>query len=236
MKQRLGRHVWGFMVVCALVVATGRAAETPKADAGVRYIYLIRHGMYDRQDNVDDRVGNALNALGHEQAMLVGKRLAALPVKMSMLVSSDYTRARETADDMGQTLGMVPARDSLLHECTPTTERADIVRDHTPAEFAACDANLQAAWEKYVRPSPERDTHDVLVCHGNVIRWFASKSVKNDTRNWSAMDIGNASITVIAVRADGTTRLVMYSDVGHLPVEKMTWTGRGAGWTAKPAR
>jgi len=27
---------------------------------------------------------------------------------------------------------------------------------------------------------------------------------------------------------------VMYSDVGHIPVEKQTWAGRGAGW-GKPA-
>lgn len=230
MRRRLGAFLLGSMLMLTFAAAV-RAAETPKATPGIRYIYLIRHGMYDYSKDVDDRVGNALNALGHEQAVLVGKRLAALPVKMTLLVSSDYTRARETAADMGKVLGMTSAQDSLLHECTPTTERPDIVKDHTAAEFAACDANLLAAWDKYVRPAPEGDRHDVLVCHGNVIRWFASKAVKNDTRNWSSMDIGNASITVIAVRADGTTRLVMYSDVGHLPPEKTTWTGRGAGWT-----
>jgi len=229
MQRRLGAFLLGSMLMLAFAAAV-RAAETPKA-TGIRYIYLIRHGMYEHERHVDDRVGNAMNALGHEQAVLVGKRLAALPVKMTLFVSSDYTRARETAEDMGKVLGMAPAQDSLLHECTPTTERADIVQDYTAAEFAACDANLLAAWDKYVRPSPEKDAHDVLVCHGNVIRWFVSKAVKNDTRNWSTMDIGNASVTVIAVRADGTTRLVMYSDVGHLPPEKTTWTGRGAGWT-----
>ena len=39
----------------------------------------------------------------------------------------------------------------------------------------------------------------------------------------------------IAVRADGSTRLLMYSDVGHLPAQKQTWTGQGAGWANAPA-
>ena len=43
-------------------------------------------------------------------------------------------------------------------------------------------------------------------------------------------------LTVIAVFPDGRTKLTMFSDVGHLPVEKQTWTGKGAGWTVPPAR
>jgi hypothetical protein len=35
---------------------------------------------------------------------------------------------------------------------------------------------------------------------------------------------------VIAVRSDGSTRLAVFSDASHIPVEKQTWTGRGAGW------
>jgi hypothetical protein len=49
------------------------------------------------------------------------------------------------------------------------------------------------------------------------------------------MDIGNGSITVIAVRADGSTRLASFSDVGHLPPDQQSWTGSGAGWSPPPA-
>ena len=56
-----------------------------------------------------------------------------------------------------------------------------------------------------------------------------------DLKGWRAMEIANASLTVIAVRPDGTTRLVLFSDVGHLPVLDQTWTGRGAGWSSAPA-
>jgi serine/threonine-protein phosphatase PGAM5 len=234
-RRSASRLLLSWAALLALAAPRAHAADAPKPEPGVRYVYLIRHGIYDRDAKADDRVGNGLNPLGHEQARLVGERLSKLPVKVTSLVSSDYTRARETAGDIGRSLDITPALDSLLHECTPATDRADIMKDQTPEGLARCDSNLQAAWAKYMRPSPDADSHDVLVCHGNVIRWMVCRALGLDTKRWGSMDIGNASITVIAVRSDGTTRLALFSDVGHLPVEKQTWSGRGAGWAPKPA-
>jgi len=202
------------------------SAATPR---GVHYIYLIRHGIYDRDTTVtDDRLGNGLNALGHQQAKLVGARLAHLPVRLHSLVSSDFARARQTADDIGALVHMAPVRDSLIHECTPPSDRPDPMQG--AAEVAQCDAKLEAAWAKYFTPSPNADRHDVLVCHGNVIRWLTAHALGLDEKRWTHMDIGNCSLTIIAIRPDGSARLVMYSDVGHIPVDKQTWAGAGAGW------
>jgi serine/threonine-protein phosphatase PGAM5 len=215
-------------------VARAADAPVPPKPRGVHFIYLVRHGVYDRDTvNTDDRVGSALNPLGHEQAKLLGERLAKLPVKLHALVSSDFTRARETADDMGQVLGMKAERDSLIHECTPTADRPDYMNNHTPEDIALCESNLQAAWAKYVTPTPDADTHDVLVCHGNVIRWMVAKALGMDSKAWTHFDIGNASLTILSVRPDGSVRLAMYSDVGHIPVEKQTWAGVGGGWRVR---
>lgn len=178
---------------------------------------------------------NGLNALGREQARLVGERLASLGVPITSFVTSDFTRARDTADEIGRVLGMTAVEDSLIHECTPTPFRPEYTLYHTPTENAQCDRRLRAAWERYARPSPERDAHEVLVSHGNVIRWFVSKALGMDPTRWCMMDIGNASLTVIEVRSDGSTRLAAFSDVGHIPPGKQTWTGRRAGWCG-PAR
>jgi len=219
----------GWMIVLLAAAAIGRAAAAPVAP-GVRYLYLVRHGAYDRDEHADDLTANGLNARGREQARLIGARLARLPVRIESLVSSDYTRARETADVVGRALRMAPARDSMLRECTPSAERASLMKSEKPEDVARCDAQLAAAWARYARPSPAADAHDVLVCHGNVIRWFASRALGADPRRWSRMDIANASLTVIAVRADSSIRLVSFSDVGHLPPARQTWTGSGAGW------
>jgi serine/threonine-protein phosphatase PGAM5 len=216
--------------------ASAARADTARTALGVHYLILIRHGIYDRDDRADDRVGNGLNPLGHEQARAAGVRLASLPVKPAALVSSDFTRARETADDIGRALGMTATRDTLLRECTPASDRPDLMREDTPGEIPACDSSMAAAWARYARPTPAADRHDVLVCHGNVIRWFVSRALGVDTRRWHAMDIANGSLTVIAVRPDGVTKLVTFSDVSHVDLAKQTWSGKGPGWGPSSAR
>lgn len=224
------------IVVLALAALPALAAEPVKPGTGIHYVVLIRHGIYDRDTTAGDITGNGLNALGHEQAHLAGARIAALPIHAAALVASNYRRARETAEDVGQEMRMTPAADTLLHECNPASDRADYMRNHTADEMAACDSNLARAWAKYMVPSPEADRHDVLVCHGNVIRWFVSRAVGGDSRRWTSMEIANGSITILAVRPDGTIRLVCFSDVGHLPLAKQTWSGKGAGWGPPAAR
>ena len=223
----------------ALAVSLAALASLPSvpyaAGTGVHYVYLIRHGIYDRDTTTtDDVTGNGLNTLGHLQAKRIGERLAKLPVKPSSLVSSTLRRARETADDMNQAMKMTVVRDSLLSECTPTTERADIMKNEKPEDVAAADAQMQAAWAKYLVATPEADRHDVLVCHGNVIRWMVAHTLGADA-NYLRMDIGNGSLTILAVRPDGFPRVVMFSDVSHLSVAEQTWSGKGAGWASMAA-
>jgi serine/threonine-protein phosphatase PGAM5 len=223
--------LWCLLCVVASPVAAQAPAAAPKTGTGTHYVYLVRHGIYDRDTSAtDDRVSNGLNALGHEQAKLVGARLAGLGVRFDRLISSEYLRAKQTADDMGALMKLTPTRDALLNECTPTCVSAAIMAGEKPADVAACDSVRAVSWQHYFTPTPQRDTYDVLVCHGNVIRWTLMRALGADTKHWSDQDAGNCSLSIIAVRPDNSIRLVMYSDVGHIPVEKQTWSGKGGGW------
>jgi serine/threonine-protein phosphatase PGAM5 len=144
-------------------------------------------------------------------------------------VTSDFLRARQTAADMGARMHLTPQVDTLIHECTPTPEHPEYATYHSPEDVAHCAATLETVRARYLVPTPAADTWDVLVCHGNVIRWLTLKALGADVRNWYGPDIANASLTVIAVRPDGTCRLVTFSDTGHIPAEKQTWAGRGLG-------
>ena len=97
----------------------GRPGAQPvatNAGTGIHFVYLVRHGIYDLDTTAtDDRVANGLNALGHEQARLIGERLAALPVKFDRLISSEFLRAAQTADDMGKAMKLMPTRDAVLN-------------------------------------------------------------------------------------------------------------------------
>jgi len=220
------------MLVAFFMVATAYAQSER---SGVHYLYLIRHGDYDYERGADPVAALGLNELGREQARLVGERLAALPLRPHALIASPYRRARETAEEIAPLIGIPPVIDTLIRECTPATERDDIMRRESPEEIAACEANLTVAWRKHATASPDSNRRDVLVCHGNVIRWMVARALGDDPRNWLRMSIGNASITVLAIHADGSVRVASFSDTGHLPAGRQTWTGSGAGWgSAKP--
>jgi len=224
------RLLQAFALFFLLPALAGAQTPAPAPPRGTHFVYLIRHGIYDRDDSVDDATGNGLNALGREQARLLGERLKALPIQVNSLVASNYTRAKDTAAEIAAILEVPVLEDTLIHECSARADRPDYMKDKSPGEIADCESNLEAAWKKYMIASPEADRYDLLVCHGNVIRWFVARAAGARTENWLTMDIGNASLTIIAVRPDGTPRLVMFSDVGHLPPDKQTWSGRGGGW------
>jgi serine/threonine-protein phosphatase PGAM5 len=200
----------------------------PKTD-GVRTVYLIRHGDYDHADERDPYVGKGLVPLGVAQARLVAARLRGMPVTFTSLQSSTMTRARETALVIGEEFPALPLETSkLISECTPPTRRQDIMEGETAEDLEACTRQLEEAFPRIFAPSPEADRHDIVVCHGNVIRYFVTRVLGVDTAAWLGMSIGNCSLTVVQVWPTGSMQLLSFSDVGHLPPNLTTRTGPGA--------
>jgi len=63
------------------------------------------------------------------------------------------------------------------------------MNNHPGGDVARCEANLHGAWARYFRPTPEADQYEVLVCHGNVLRWLVARALGLDSLKWSRMDI-----------------------------------------------
>ena len=210
--------------ILAWAAASAPSFADPLTVGPSRTIYLIRHGEYDHDDERDPDVGRALVPLGREQARLVGERLRDLPVELTSLHASTMTRARQTAEIVA---GCLPdlelqlTRD--LRECLPPTRRADVAAGYDPAEPPACAEQLARAWERCFTPPDGRDEHDVLVCHGNVIRWFVCRTLEVDPEAWLGMNIGNCSLTVIRVYGNDLRKLVSFGDVGHIPPALQTY-------------
>lgn len=230
-RRRWGGVPAGLALAWMLAVwAAGSALHAEPAATGVRTIYMIRHGDYDQEDRRDSEVGKALVDLGRTQAQLVGARLAGLPAGCDALYSSTMTRARETAEIIARYLpGLQPVAVRDLRECTPPAWRDDIMRRLGPGEADSCQAQIERAFARFFVPSPEADREDVLVCHGNVIRWFCCRALGVDPRAWGGMTIANCSVTVVRVLPDGGMRLVSYDDVGHIPPALQTYTGQRRG-------
>ena len=194
---------------------------------GTRTIYLIRHGEYDQTDTTDSDIGKKLTPLGIAQARLVSARLKGIPAEFTSLTSSTMIRARETAIVINQDFPELKLQQSaLISECTPPTWRKDIMTDETETDLNMCVENLEKAYKEIFVPSPDsKDRNDIIVCHGNVIRYFVTKVLNVDTMSWLQMSITNCSLTIIRVLPDGSMKLDAFSDYGHIPENMRTFTG-----------
>ena len=205
------------LAISVPVVAQPATAPAPTA-AGGRTLVLVRHGNYDEDDPREAKVGKALRPLGVAQARLAGSRLRALPDRFDTVTASPLTRARQTAELIVAELAAGElAIDPDLAECTPPTRRADIMAQETPEDLAACSAQLERLAGRLLAPSPAGDRRELVVAHGNVIRYLVTRALAVDSTAWLGMSIGHASLTVITVDAQGAARVLAVGDVGHLP-------------------
>jgi serine/threonine-protein phosphatase PGAM5 len=204
---------------CALTL--GLHAATPAYE---HTVYLVRHGSYSPDPKIDPELGPGLNALGIAQARLVAARLRGLPFHFDTITSSTMTRARETATIIHDSLNEVMFGGSArFSECTPPAFRK--LPDEPPDSQASCAQRLDDAFAVLFVPARTATRNDLVVAHGNVIRYFVMKALKADTRSWLAMSVAHASITIIRISGDGTIQVLAVGDAGHIPPNLQSWGG-----------
>ena len=214
------------LALLSLLLVVPVFAVLPDRDEPVRTIILIRHGEYEHDEDCDEDVDCGLVVLGRQQARLAGDRLKAMPIAFTSIQASAMTRARQTGEIIAERF---PGLELVLHrdirECTPSTWRKDIMADLEPGEAAECEANLEAAWQRIFVPASDANEYDIVVCHGNVIRWFATRVLEVDPLAWLGMSIADCSLTVVQVRMDGSKKLIAFADSGHIPYSMTTYPG-----------
>jgi serine/threonine-protein phosphatase PGAM5 len=224
------QKILSLTILLVISIMLSPAAHGQKPDPGkrgVRTIYLVRHGQYDQSDERDEFTGKGLVPLGVAQSRLLAARLKAMPVEFTSLTSSTMTRARQTAVVLNREFpGLELKQSKLICECTPPTWRKDVMAEEKAAETEECVKNIDRFFKEFFVPSPDAgDRNDIVVCHGNVIRYFVTKVLRVDTMSWLQMSISNCSVTIIRIRADGTMRLDAFGDYGHIPENMRTYTG-----------
>ena len=201
-----------------LALSLGALAPAQAADGPVHTLVLVRHGNYAPDPSVDENIGPHLSPIGVAQAHLAANALAALP-RFDGLYASPMQRARDTAAVIG--VDDFPDRKfevvDDLAECTPPTPLGEVAKTEPPADMAACKARLDRLYARFFTAPGEHGRSDLLVCHGNVIRYLVTRALGVDTGAWLAMSIGNASITTIRIDADGRAHVIAVGDVGHIP-------------------
>ena len=73
--------------------------------------------------------------------------------------------------------------------------------------------------------------YDVVVCHANVIRFFALRALQLPPEGWLRLCTMNASITHITILPSGHVSLRTLGDIGHLTPEQITFGNfYGTNW------
>jgi len=180
---------------------------------GTRNVILLRHAEYHSGP------GAALNltALGKKQAQRAAKALAREPI--DAVWTSTLLRAIETANIVCEALSFAPARTSaLLREGFPTQYHGLDVDDSQVAEDRA---RADRAFAKFFRPS-KQDRTELLVCHGNVIRYFVASALRAKPETWTRFITNNCGITRVLIRPTGAVRVVSYNECEHLRPHLLT--------------
>lgn len=129
------------------------------------------------------------------------------------MICSDLGRATETAEIIAAALGRTRLeRLAVLRECIPTGVPGSTVPLRVRRHAREC---LDAIVERFFCPLP-RSRHELLVCHGNLIRALVCRALGARISAWRKMDTHNGGITRLVIRKNGSIRVVSFNDTGHL--------------------
>ena len=188
-----------------------------------RKIILLRHGQYHKKtENSSER----LTKLGIKQAKFAGIRLKEY--KINSIVHSTMSRAVETATVVKNLIkfkGKMKADDSLC-ECVPgfPIKLRKKYKYTDVKKLNKHKAQADIAFKKYFKNSRTNRT-DLLVCHGNIIRYLICKLLNTDTLSWVNLDIQQCGICIVELRTKGSHRrvLISHNDIGHIPLKMRTF-------------
>ena len=190
-----------------------------------RHLYITRHGDADAL--------GALTDTGREQARLLGKRLAHLPI--DTVWHSPLPRAAETARHIDLFLGgntsVAEAPELIDHvpyvpepEETPPSW-VPFFDGYDPEEAATGHRTAQSLIARFAQPPAQNaDVHELLVTHDYPIAWLIRDALDAPSVRWLGLSSANAALTVIEYRPRAHPSISMFNDMGHLRPE-LRWTG-----------
>lgn len=207
----------------------------PTNDADPTTLLLLRHG--ETEWNLSGRwqgqaADTRLTELGRQQARVVAHRLRSYPIHA--IYSSDLLRAFETAQIVGQTVGLTPLAEPALRESdigawtgltwaeiaarypneVAAMQAGQEVRRGGGESFGELQARLAAAAEQIAARHAGQTV--LLVSHGAALRSLVAHALDASLAQMHRIAIGgNTAVSIVQLRA-GRLVLVSYNDTAHL--------------------
>ncbi|MEV6156386.1 histidine phosphatase family protein [Nonomuraea sp. NPDC052129] len=198
-----------------------------------RHLYLARHGAANAFGELTD--------IGHQQAGLLGERLAGVPV--DAVWHSPLPRAVASAHELARRLPNVPVAEAaeLIDHVPYVPSRAEtppswvgFFDGYDDAEAASGQRLAEALVARFAKvpetttettaKGTQRDTHEVLVTHAYPIAWLVRHALDAPPARWLGLNSANTALTVIEYRDGLPPTIVMFNDMSHLPTG-LRWTG-----------
>jgi serine/threonine-protein phosphatase PGAM5 len=169
------------------------------------------------------------------------------PCHIKAIHVSDMIRAKETAELIAEQMQyytpknklLLQPPDPLLNETLPAP-MVPIRPDITGAteEIDANRERVEEAFRKYFyrddgivsdlddeSSNNEYDEFEVIVCHGNMIRYFLCRALQLPPEAWLRFSTFNCSITYLVIRPEGLVVCRSVGDTGHLNYDQTTFSG-----------
>ena len=191
----------------------GRAGAKTKA---TRHLYLIRHGNYLIDAELKDE--KKLTELGIKQLNETGKYLQSLGLNYSDVTHSTLIRAIESCNIILNYLPKyIPKKfdddlcEGLPYVPIPRRQSLSVAKDYD---------RIERAFKTYFhRADPEQksDSHEIIVCHANVIRYFVCRALQVPPAAWLRMSLFHGSVTHVSIRPNGHVGVNTLGDIGFMP-------------------
>lgn len=210
-----------------------------------REIILIRHGQYANVETAGDE-NHFLTETGRIQAKLTGERLAEVLKgrEPTRILHSNMLRAKETAQIIKEFFPNAEiVEDPILAEGVPCLAEPPTAWKPKPGDLANDPQRLSMAFEKYIfRPPPsvknpaatamdvkiqpankQQSNVELVVCHGNVIRYFFCRALQFPENAWLRFSVYNCGVTRLNLDDQGAISCRELGSVGHLPATIITY-------------
>lgn len=117
---------------------------------------------------------------------------------------------------------------SAINRPAPIIPPPEEVDEATIAEIDQHQGRIERAFHNHIyrgKPGKE-DKHEfeVIVCHGNIIRYFFCRCLQLPPEAWLRMSIFNCSITYLVMRPNGIVSCRMLGDIGHMDYDECSFS------------
>lgn len=192
-----------------------------------RHLFLVRHGQYHNHRKLERE--RCLTTVGREQLRFTGQRLKEIGLSYSKIVASTMKRAQESAKIIREYIRekeLPLLSDSLLEEGAPIVPEPPLPNwKPNKAQYQLDGERIEAAFLKYFRKadiSQSSDSHEIIVCHANVIRYFVCRALEAPPEAWLRMWLNHGSITWLTIKPSGRVILNALGASGYMPPSRLT--------------